>query len=63
MNQSHLPELNETGQIERFILEHMDGQHSLEEIARQVAARFPSRFTQASEALGRVQELSRKYSR
>jgi protein arginine N-methyltransferase 1 len=63
MNQSHLPELNEAGQIERFILEHMDGQSSLGEIARQVAARFPSRFAQASEALGRVQELSRQYSR
>jgi protein arginine N-methyltransferase 1 len=63
MHLGHLPKLNEAGQVERFILEQMDGQHSLEEIARQVAARFPSRFAQASEALGRVQKLSRKYSR
>ena len=63
MSQSHLPELNQAGLIERFILERMDGHNSLEEIARQVAARFPGRFAQASEALGRVQELARKYSR
>lgn len=62
-SQSHLPKLNEAGQIDRFILEHMDGQSSLGEIAQQVAARFPSRFAQAPEALSRVQELSRKYSR
>lgn len=63
MSQGHHPKLNEAGQVDRFILEQMDGHHSLEEIARQVAARFPSRFAQAPEALGRVQELSRKYSR
>jgi protein arginine N-methyltransferase 1 len=63
MSQGHLPELNEAGQIERFILERMDGQNSLGEIARQVAAKFPSRFAQAPEALSRVQEISRKYSR
>ena len=63
MSQGHLPELNEAGQIERFILERMDGQSSLGEIARQVAAKFPSRFAQTSEALGRVQDLSRQYSR
>jgi protein arginine N-methyltransferase 1 len=63
MSQGHLPELNKAGQIERFILERMDGQSSLGEIARQVAAKFPSRFAQAPEALGRVQETSRKYSR
>ena len=62
-SQSHLPELNEAGQIDRFILEHMDGQSSLREIAQEVAARFPSRFAQGPEALSRVQELSMKYSR
>lgn len=63
MDQGHHPELNEAGQIERFILEHMDGQSPLGEIARQVAAEFPSRFAQGPEALGLVQDLSRKYSR
>lgn len=63
MSQSHLPELNQEGQIDRFILERMNGQSSIMEIARQVAARFPSRFPQVPEALSRVQELSGKYSR
>jgi type I protein arginine methyltransferase len=63
MGQNHLPELNEAGLIDRFILEQMDGQSSLAEIARQLVAKFPSRFIGAPEALGRVQELSGKYSR
>ncbi len=62
MSLSYLPELNQAGLIERFILERMDGRNSLQEIAEQVAARFPGRFARASEALGRVQELARKYS-
>lgn len=62
MSQSYLPGLNQAGLIERFILERMDGHNSLQEIAQQVAASFPGRFAQASEALGRVQELARKYS-
>ena len=62
MSQSYLPELNQAGLIERFILERMDGHNSLQEIAQQVAARFSGRFARASEALGRVQELARKYS-
>lgn len=62
-SQDYLPDLNEEGQIGRFILERMDGQSSLMEIARQVTARFTSQFAQTSEALVRVQDLSRKYSR
>lgn len=57
----YLPTLNEEGQIDRFILTLMDGHHLLGDIARQVAAQFPVRFT-VQDALTRVRRLSNKYS-
>jgi hypothetical protein len=41
----------------------MDGESSLEQIARQAAARFPERFSGWRDALTRVAGLSQKYSR
>lgn len=60
---SHVPALNENGQIDSYILESMDGCRSSDEIARSVSARYPSRFAKWSEALTRVGELAKKYSR
>lgn len=59
---SYLPTLNEEGQIEQFILAQMDGQTSLEEIARRVTARFPRRFPAWRDALTLAGELARRYS-
>lgn len=61
MADSHVPSVGEDGQIDRFILESMDGKNGLGEIARQVAGRYPSRFPTAQKALARVGELSLKY--
>ncbi len=60
---SHVPTLNEEGQIDLFIIGLMDGINSLGEIARQISARFPTRFATWTDALNRVGELSKKYSR
>ena len=60
---SHVPTLNEEGQIDLFIIGLMDGRNSLAEIARQISSRFPTRFATWTDALNRVGELSKKYSR
>jgi len=60
---SHVPDVGEDGSIDAFALRLMVESHSLGDIARQVAERFPRRFADASQALTRVGELSRRYSR
>lgn len=60
---SHLPSLNKKGEIDRFVLAHMDGTKSSEQIARQLTELFPDRFRNFAEALTRVGELALKYSR
>ncbi len=59
---SHVPMLNEEGQIDLFIIGLMDGINSLGEIARQISSRFPTRFATWRDAMNRVGELSKKYS-
>jgi protein arginine N-methyltransferase 1 len=58
----HVPSLTKDGEVDRFILELMDGERSLGEIAHQVVVRFPEKYDGWREALTRVGELSRKYS-
>jgi type I protein arginine methyltransferase len=60
---SHVPLLNDEGEIERFILSLMDGKTALEEIAHQLAALYPTHFASYKAALDHVSELSQKYSR
>ena len=60
---SHLPKLNEEGEIDRLILDLMGSGIALGEIARQVQEKFPGRFASRQEAMARVGELSLKYSR
>lgn len=60
---SHVPTLNDKGRLEHFILSRMDGQRSLEEIARAVAEQFPQNYADWQKALDIVAELSRKFSR
>jgi len=60
---SYIPQRNEEGEIDLFVLQCLEGSVSLDEIARRVAERFPHRFTARQEALKRVAELSLRYSR
>ena len=59
----HAPALTEDGEIDRFILSLMNGEHTLATIADRVAARFPNRFETAPEALSRAARLSVSYGR
>jgi type I protein arginine methyltransferase len=56
------PALGEQGRIDRMILGRMDGGASLEEIAREVQAAFPTRFPRWEDALTRVGRLSDEYA-
>jgi protein arginine N-methyltransferase 1 len=58
----YLPTLNVEGQIDELVLALMKRHVSLAAIARRVVRRFPQRFAKWEEALGRVSELSKKYS-
>jgi protein arginine N-methyltransferase 1 len=59
----HVPVLSEDGELDRFILAHMDGVRSLEEIARQTAAAFAARFPHWLDALPHVGSLAQRYGR
>jgi type I protein arginine methyltransferase len=60
---SHRAELNEDGQIDRFILSLMDAATPAGDVARQTAAQFPGHFPTWHDALTRVGDLAEKYSR
>ena len=59
---SHVATLNETGEIDRRILDGMRRGISLGEIATELRRDFPGRFSDWQGALGRVGELSRRYT-
>ena len=59
----HVPLLSEAGQADLWMLERMDGKISLQEIARSASERFPRLFSCWREALQRVMDLSRDFSR
>lgn len=52
------PVLDKAGQVDRLMLSLMDGQATLDEIARRALQEFPGRFAGWSEALTRAGELS-----
>jgi protein arginine N-methyltransferase 1 len=60
---SYVPTLNEKGEIDRFILGLMDGRRSLAEMAKAILARYGSQYTTCGDALVRIRQLSRQYSR
>ncbi len=47
----YVPELSEEGRLRQRTFGLMDGTHSLEEIARRLAAEFPDRFPASRQAL------------
>lgn len=59
---THVPTLNEDGQVDQLILACMSEHRALVDIAHQVSAHFPNRFATWQKALARVAELSEKYS-
>jgi protein arginine N-methyltransferase 1 len=58
----YVPQLSEEGRLDRRTLELMDGQRSLEQIARQLAAEFPRRFSRWQQALSQAAKLSQQHS-
>jgi len=58
-----VPDLEDKGKVDLFILNLMDGSRTLEEIAMVVKNRFPDIYKNWLDALTRVGELSKKYSR
>ena len=59
---TYRPSLNQKGQIRSFILQSMTGDHSLEEIASLVAARFPEKYSDWRDALTDVTTMSLEFS-
>lgn len=59
----YVPQLSEEGRIRRRALELVDGQASLEEIARRLTVEFPQRFTRWQQALSYAGTLSQEFSR
>ena len=59
----YTPNLSEEGLATRFMLDLMDGNTPLQEIAHAAAERFPERFPDEKAALTRAGELSEKYAR
>ena len=60
---SHVPALNEEGEIDCLILKMMRDATLLGDIARQLASLYPGKFARWQDALTRVGTLSSKYSR
>ena len=63
LSSGHVPVLNEEGLARRFIMEKMNGELSLEAIARELMANFPKNFPTLRESLNHVTMLSKQYSR
>jgi type I protein arginine methyltransferase len=58
-----VPVLNEAGQVERWFLQAIDGQRSLESIAAEALRLFPHVFRRVEDAFDRAAELAEKFSR
>jgi type I protein arginine methyltransferase len=61
--QDFVPVLNETGQAERWLLQAMDGNRPLENIAAEAARLFPHVFRRVEDALNMAADLAEKFSR
>jgi protein arginine N-methyltransferase 1 len=59
---SFVPHLDDTGEVDLFILKLMNGSRTLEEIAKKVKSHYPDQYKDWRAALTRVGELSQKYS-
>jgi type I protein arginine methyltransferase len=59
----HIPRLSDEGLLRRRAFELMDGKSALEQIARQLAAEFPKRFSSWQQALSYAGLISQEFSR
>jgi hypothetical protein len=59
----HIPQLSGEGLLRRRAFELMDGKATLEEIARELAAEFPMRFSSWQQALSFAGLISQEFSR
>ncbi|HEX5081933.1 MAG TPA: 50S ribosomal protein L11 methyltransferase [Blastocatellia bacterium] len=59
---AYVPELNPDGVMDHYILGRLGARTPLGEIAKQLAERFPHKFSRWQDALTHVGKLSRKYS-
>lgn len=59
---SFVPKLSQDGEVKKFILSLFDGTHSIENVAREVHARFPNRFQRWEQALDEVSKVSAEFS-
>jgi hypothetical protein len=57
----HIPAPNEDARIDAFILSRIDGHASFAQLARALAANFPSRFGRWEDALSRVGDVMAHY--
>jgi protein arginine N-methyltransferase 1 len=57
------PSRSEKGEIDHFILGMMDGEHTIDQIARQAREKHPARFENQRQAQLYVTDLSQEYSR
>jgi type I protein arginine methyltransferase len=62
-SENYVASLGEDGIIDRTVLDLMDGKRTVVQISEQLRERFPARFSSVREALGKVGELSARYSR
>jgi protein arginine N-methyltransferase 1 len=58
-----VPVLDESGQAERWLLQAMDGERHLEEIAAEAVRQFPHVFRRVEDAFNRAAGIAEKYSR
>jgi protein arginine N-methyltransferase 1 len=60
---AYVPDLNPDGVMDHYILSQMSARTPLGEIAKQLTEGFPEKFPRWQDALTRVGELARKYSK
>ena len=59
----YVPALNNDGEVERYVLESMDGKTTLKEISEKLNSKFPDRFDDERSAFNTAAEISLKFSR
>ncbi len=59
----YAPSLDPRGRFMGYVFSLMDGRHTLTEIARRIAGRFPERYARPQDALAAVKALARQFGR
>ena len=59
---AHVPTINEDGRVDQLVLEMMNVENSVGEIADSLLQRFPDRFKTRKSAMTHVGDISSRYS-